>query len=141
MPPDMTTTTTSPLVAKGRVLKNEAGTLVFQPAGTTYELHLTPVGTVGEIGTLVTGTIRAKGRKLYTVPSGGLFVGPILGTPKTFQGRVREVGRDYVVIGCGVPVRIDLPQDGGAVELANGGIKVGSLVNVIAFAGVTFEQA
>lgn len=136
----MTPTTDSAFKAKGRLLKNEAGTMIFQPAGTTYELHLRPVGAVGEIGALVSGTIRAQARKMYTVPSGGLFVAPILGMPKTFQGRVRETGHGYVVIRCGVFVRIELPQDGGAIELANGNVTVGTLVNVICFPGASFER-
>src|SRR5690348_1365619 len=92
--------------AKGKVLDvrdTEKGRLlVFQPAGTNYELHLFADGAVGDVplNKPVDLRIVVQARKVYTVPSGGNFIAPIFGPPRIIQGRVRwadESGQRIVV--------------------------------------------
>lgn len=123
------------------MLRVEGDHIVFNPSGTNYELLLkgtwsgpSPVG-----GGPVTLIIRAQGRKLLTVPSGGNFVAPIFGPPKTVQGRVRFVDGTTVVVHAGVPVVVKLPGEESAIDLNNGQITVGQMVNVIVLPGATFE--
>ena len=73
---------------RGKVIRVEGQTVVFHPAGSSYKLHL-------ETGynefvapppdTLVDALIRVRARKLWTVPSGGLFIAPIFGPPTSFM--------------------------------------------------------
>jgi hypothetical protein len=83
--------------------------------------------------------IRVKARKAYSVPSGGNFITPLYGPPKIIQGRVRAIDGNAIVVQAGTPVHVTLPAESSAVELANGAIAVGTIVNVVAFPGATFE--
>ena len=140
-----TTTTTTPsapttrLTARGKVTGTKDGTITFVPANTAYELHLVAPGYSGPVNTLVDGVIRVTARKAYTVPSGGNFISPIYGPPRTIQGRVRAIDGNTIVVQAGTPVYVTMPAEQSAVEMANGTITVGSLVNVMALPGATFE--
>ena len=127
--------------AKGKVVEDRNGRVVFQPRGTNYELHLDCRDYRGPLRKPTSGVVRVRARKLYTVSSGGLFVAPILGTPRTIQGRVMAVSDDQIVIHAGGPVLVDLPADAHAVDLAGGPVAVGTMVNVVSMPGATFEPA
>lgn len=125
-------------LARGKVLRNDGDRIVFSPAGTNYELHL--MGSYsGPLNVPVSLRIRAKGRKLMTVPSGGNFVAPIMGTPRTFQGRIRFADETQVVVHAGVPVVIELPAEEEALDLAEGAVTVGEMLNAIVHPGASFE--
>ena len=125
--------------AKGKVVESRSGVVIFQPRGTNYELHLDCENYRGPLRKATSGVVRVRARKLYTVPSGGLFIAPILGTPRTIQGRVIAVGDDQIVIHAGGPVLVDLPADAHAIDLASGPVSEGTMVNVVALPGATFE--
>jgi hypothetical protein len=130
------------LTAKGRILRTDGEYVVFAPAGTNYQLHLKPANAATAAAAKdvpVRLRIRATGRKLLTVPSGGNFVAPIFGTPKTFQGRVRAISGSTLTLHAGVTVEVQLPGDDHAIDLNNGAITVGQMVNVIVHPGVTAE--
>ena len=128
--------------AKGKVVETRDGGVIFQPRGTNYELHLAVAGGYnGPLKKPVLGLVRVKARKVYTVPSGGNFVVPILGQPRIIQGRVMAMSESQIVVHAGGPVLVDLPEDGHAVDLANGPVAEGSIVNVVAFPGASFEPA
>ena len=137
----MPTTTTPAMTARGKVTAVKDGLVTFVPYNTAYALHLAAPGYAGPMNTLVDGIIRATARKAYTVPSGGNFISPIYGPPKTIQGRVRAVEGNMVVIQAGATIHVELPAEASAVELGQGPISAGSLVNVVAFPGATFELA
>lgn len=127
--------------ARGKVIDIQEGKIVFNPTGMNYELHLAVVGGnyAGPSGVSIEGTIRVTARKLLTVPSGGNFIAPIFGTPRTIQGRVRHISDQAIVIHAGTPIVVELPPNNSAFDLANGPIGVGSLVNISAMPGATFE--
>lgn len=140
----MTTSTETPspaFAAQGKVTATNDGSVTFAPSNTTYQLQLVSPGYGGPLQTAVRGVIRVVARKAYTVPSGGNFISPIYGSPRTIQGRVRFVDGNSVVIQAGVPIHVTMPGDASAVELGNGPIAVGSLMNVVALPGATFELA
>jgi hypothetical protein len=89
----------------------------------------------------VKGIIRVKARKVWTVPSGGNFIAPIFGPPKTIQGRVKAGDAKHLIVHAGCQIYVDLPDEDIVFDLANGAIKIGSIVNVTAFPGATFELA
>jgi len=127
----------------GKVIAiNDGGIVVFAPRGTTYELHLkTQTPYTGLIGAPVEAFIRLSARKLYTVPSGGNFITPIMGPPKIVQGRVRYADERQIVLKAGANVIVALPSADTAMDLNNGAIALNTMVNVVALPGATFELA
>lgn len=133
------TTTESNLVAMGRVIAVKEGLVVFNPAGTRYELHLAAPQYTGALNAPVRCVIRASARKVYTVPSGGNFITPILGPPRIVQGLVRSADERSIVLQAGCPVHVALPIDDDAIDLDDGPIYVGRMVNVVCLPGVRAE--
>ena len=132
--------TATEFAARGKVTGVKNGTVIFSPFNTNYELHLTTARPYdGPIGTPILANIRAKARKVYTVPSGGGFISPLFGPPKTIQGRAVHVENGLVVIRAGLLVNVQLPSDDTGLDLSDGPITVGSLVNAVALPGTSFE--
>jgi len=128
--------------ATGKVIEVRDGLVVFQPAGSTYELHLTTATPyTGPVNQQVEGYIRVKARKVYTVPSGGNFITPIQGPTRIIQGRVRYVDNTTLVLHAAAPVIVELPGDDRQIELSEGQITTGKMANVLGFPGAAFELA
>ena len=116
--------------------------VIFQPKGTSYEFHLDAgADRLGPLNKPTQGRILLKARKLYTVPSGGNFIAPIVGPPRTVQGRVIGITPTQIVVQAGVPVVIDLPGEPHAIDLGSGPVEEGAIVNVVAFPGARFEPS
>src|SRR4051794_29313644 len=96
---DMATASAIPSIGKVTAVKD--GIIVFSPAGTNYEMHLISRAFAGPMNSPVKGIIRVHPKKIYTVPSGGLFINPIFGPPKTIQGRIRYIDEDQMVLHAG----------------------------------------
>jgi hypothetical protein len=134
----MVSATQSP--ATGKVLSVKDGVVRFSPAGTNYEIHLASPAFAGPLNTPVRGIVRVEPRKIWTVPSGGLFINPIFGPPKIIQGRIRSLDETMMVIHAGgSSIVVSLPKDDRIYDLANGPLRVGVMVNVTAQPGATFE--
>jgi hypothetical protein len=128
--------------ARGKVIKINSDSVVFAPVNTNYELLLqTPSRYNGALGQPIGALIRAKARKVYTVPSGGGFVAPIFGPPRIIQGRALYIDDSFIVIRAGLPIIVEIPKDDLAIDLTDGAIAVGEMVNGTIFPGVTFELA
>lgn len=125
-------------LARGKVIARHPDHIVFTPTGTNYEMHLEG-NYDGPLQVPVSLRILARGRKLLTVPSGGNFVTPIYGPPRIFQGRVRFATDRVVGLHAGVPVLVELPAEEEAVDLAEGPITIGGLLNATVYPGVRFE--
>jgi hypothetical protein len=78
-------------------------------------------------------------RKIWTVPSGGNFISPVLGSPRTIQGRIRSLGERSMVIQAGCPIIIDFPSLESGIDLANGALQVGAIVNIMAMPGARLD--
>lgn len=127
--------------ARGKVIEASNDRIVFAPTGTSYQLHLAPAGKyAGPLNTPISAVVRVKARKVYTVPSGGNFIQPITGEPRIVQGRVVWLSEKQVMLRAGTHVLVALPADDSAIELGNGEIAVGSMVNVVALPGATFAE-
>ena len=128
--------------ASGKILSIEDDAILFNPANTTYELRLLTAGRFdGPVNERITGLIRVTARKLYTVPSGGNFISPIFGPPRTIQGRIRYLDEKQMVVQAGVPVIVELPTADSASDMANGQLAIGTMVNVVALPGALFDLA
>jgi hypothetical protein len=129
-------------LARGKVVEATDAHVIFAPLETNYRLYLSASQRyTGPLNQIIEARIRAKARKVYTVPSGGGFISPIFGSPRTIQGRALLVEDRQVVLRAGFPIAIDLPQNDDAVDLDDGFISVGVIVNVVALPGATFELA
>ena len=132
----------SEFATHGKIIAVNDGAVVFAPRGTTYELSLKTSGKYdGPVNTPIEAVIRVTGRKVWTVPSGGNFVTPIMGPPKIIQGRVRAVDEQAIVVHAGATFIVDLPAAENAIDLPDGPITLGNMVNVTALPGATFELA
>jgi len=129
--------------ARGKILRVQDNLVVFNPAGTTYELHLVNKG--GDLPAPSNSTIhchiRAVARKIWTISTGGNFITPIIGTPRIAQGRVRYLDEATAVIQAGAPIIIALPADAAAFDLINGPVTPNSMINATLLPGATFELA
>ena len=135
-----TTTPTATFPATGKIISSKDGILVFNPSGTSYEFVLANPTFNGPLNTPVQCIIRVTARKVYTVPSGGNFVSPIFGTPRIVQGLVRAGDRNSLVVHAGCPFHVELPVAESAIDLTNGPISVGRMVNVVCLPGARVEM-
>ncbi len=125
--------------ARGKVIRVRDGGVVFNPTNSSYELYLTSEPYQGLLDVNVEVVIRVMVRKTSTVPSGGNFIAPIIGTPRTIQGMVRDLDEQAMVVQAGTPVLVEFPTDDSAFDLANGPITIGCMVNVVANPGAGAE--
>jgi hypothetical protein len=129
--------------ARGKIIEVKDRTVVFAPSGTNYLIHAEFHGdSKPQISTHpIECFIRVDARKLYTVPSGGNFIQPIVGPPKIIQGRVKYADDRTIVVQGGCPIICDLPVAETAIDLGEGKIRVGHMANVVALPGARLELA
>ena len=140
MAPSTEITTSVP--ARGKVIDRRGGDrIVFAPQNTNYELELLSDDYRGPLHVLTDGHIRVMARKVWTVPSGGNFISPIFGPPRSIQGRVRAIGDKSIVVQAGCPITVELPVNNSGIDLAHGPIQVGAIVNVVALPGAGFTSS
>jgi hypothetical protein len=126
--------------AVGKVFATAEDHVIFVPQNSNYELKLLTGGKFpGTAGVRVEGLIRVTAKKVYTVASGGNFISPIFGPPKTIQGRVRYIDDRHLVVQAGCPIVVELPAVETSYDQGCGPMAVGTLVNVVALPGATFE--
>jgi hypothetical protein len=130
--------------ARGRILRVENGQAIFNPSGTSYELHLDAAPGVRlpePTANTVAVHIRATARKVWTMPSGGNFVTPIFGPPKVIQGRVRYLEERLAVVHGGVPIIVALPENPVDFDLERGPVFPSVIINATLLPGGTIELA
>jgi hypothetical protein len=133
-------TTATDFLARGKVTSTKDGVVVFEPSDANYQLHLQCTKTDSvPIGQLLIARVGAKARKVYTVPSGGNFIQPLFGSPRIIQGRALFLDDKLVVIRATIPISVQLPMSDDALDLSEGWLKVGAIVNAVTFPGATFE--
>lgn len=131
--------TITTLSASGRVVRVQGDAVVFTPSGTRYELLLEAPSYGGPVDRPVRCVLRVRARKVYSVPSGGSFISPIFGPPRIVQGRVRSGDQSSLVVHAAVPIHVELPSIDTAIDLDEGPIAVGKMVNVVCEPGARAE--
>jgi hypothetical protein len=127
--------------ARGIIKSASNGQVIFQPANTNYEMHLK----VGDDAPPAPSDrpfdaiIRITARKVWTVPTGGNFIEPIFGRPRIIQGRVKWLDDRTLLVHAGTNFVVEMPASAQAVDLANGAIEIGAMVNVTALSGATIQ--
>jgi hypothetical protein len=129
-------------VARGKIVRLLLDAVVFNPTGTNYQIHLRTGEHkyAGPVGELIECRIRLSARKIWTVPSGGLFVTPIFGSPRIVQGSVKYADTRVIVVHAGTHFVIEAPTSPSAIDEPIGPITVGGMVNVTALPGARFEM-
>jgi hypothetical protein len=133
-------TTALDLPTHGKILRVEGDQIIFRPRHSNYELHLFGSNSA-ESNKPIQAVVRAKARKVYTVPSGGNFTVPIQGPPRIVQGWVLYADDRNLIVHAGANFNIELPASDTAIDLDEGAIAVNKMVNVTLFPGATFELA
>ena len=139
---------------RGKVTEARGDLVVFKPRGTSYEMHLAAGGLTsgnspragagdpyeGPVGKPVDGVVHVRARKVYTVPSGGNFVVPIMGEPRIVQGRIVALGEGgrQVIVHAGARVLVELPRTSDAIDLHSGQFEVGGMINVVCHPGAAY---
>ena len=114
--------------------------MVFNPTGTRYELQLAVGRFDGPLNKPVKALIHVVARKVYTVPSGGSYITPIFGTPRIIQGIVRQADTRSMVVHAGsCPFYVELPPAESAIDLDDGPIYLGKMVNIVCEPGARVE--
>lgn len=135
------TTTPTSFPARGKVIERRGSDrIVFAPQNTNYELELLTNNYQGPLNVLTDGHIRVTARKIWTVPSGGNFMSPVLGSPRTIQGRIRAIGDRSMVVHAGCPITIDFPSLESGIDLPSGPLRVSTMVNIMTMPGARFEE-
>src|SRR5688500_13420203 len=129
----------SDFTSRGKIIAIKDDYVVFTPSGTRYELSLKHSGDAPPLNSLIAVLIRATARKVWTVPSGGNFVTPIVGPSRIVQGRVEYLSDRELVVHAGPHFVIDLPSNPSAIDLPRGPIAIGKLVNVTLLPGAWLE--
>jgi heme/copper-type cytochrome/quinol oxidase subunit 2 len=126
--------------ARGHVLEVAEGHLVFAPTGFRYQLQLqTKSRFGGNSKAPVSGLVRGIARQLWTIPAGGNFVSPIFGSPRTVQGRLKYVSDTEIVVQAGMPIVLQLPHNDVSIDLTNGPLVVGAMINAMVMPGMEFQ--
>jgi hypothetical protein len=134
---------TAEFPARGKVIRVvDDNAVIFAPSNTTYELKLVTASKYdGPVGSLIDVFIRGNARKCWTVASGGNFITPIHGPPRIVQGRIKFLDDRKMVIQAGTTVVVELPAADNALDLNNGPLAVGALVNCTILPGASFQLA
>ena len=131
---------TTDFPARGHVLEAADQHLVFAPNGFRYQLHLlTRSRYAGPVNGPVNGLVRGIARQLWTIPAGGNFIAPIFGSPRTVQGRLKYLSDTEIVVQAGLSIILQLPQSDIAIDLTNGPLAIGVMINAMVMPGMEFQ--
>ena len=123
-------------VVRGTLLESGPDRIVLGLPGTDYRLHLNVGAPItAKVGSHLTGRIDVHARRIDVTRTGGRFIDPVYGRPRTIQGRVVEtgIGNATIVVDAAVllHVRVRPPQKASDFE-------VGSIVNFSVDPGAVF---
>jgi len=125
------------MTTEGTITPLENGMMLFAPTGTNYQLHMQNDEQPPNAG-IVSGIIAAVGRKIWTISAGGLFIAPINGTPRVVQGRIIARTGGKITVSAGAVFDIQIPEAPGGLDLKNGDLVPGALVNITLMPGARF---
>lgn len=127
-------------LTRGTVRSAGGGKAVLGVDDTNYELHVECQDGL-TVGQRVRGTVTVRATKVWTVAAGGSFITPLVGVPRMIQGRVKSVDGKRLIVQAGTPVCVELPQERSSLDLKNGELVPGVMVNMGVLPGARFEVA
>lgn len=136
------TTPIDPATARGTLAEivpasaTRPGHIVFAVPNTSYAMHLRcdPPPGPERVGKRLLGTIRAQGRRLDVVTTGGRYVEPVMGRPRRVQGTVVRIEDGKLVVDAGMPIHLALTDGRQKAEE----FTVGQMVTCDVLEGATF---
>lgn len=130
-------TTTGP-ISQGILLSHSDNMIVLGLPGTDYQLHLCVDHPVSQsINKPITGTVRARARRVDVVNTGGRYIEPVYGRPRRLQGTVvaTDLSENTLLVNCGVCSFVCVLAAGQKA----GDFVPGALVSFDVERGATFE--
>lgn len=125
--------------ARGVLVESEPEHIVLGIPETEYRLHLRLSGKAAiALGKRITGTIKAKARRIDVVGRGGRYIEPVYGRPRRVQGEILVVDpyKRAVTVDAGVPIECELDQHQQPSDF-----KVGDFVSFDVHSGASFAPA
>jgi hypothetical protein len=103
-----------------------------------YKTHLEPVGDITAMpGKTITGTIRAKAKRIDVCTSGGRFIDPVMGRPRRVQGSIIAIDDGCIVVSAGIPIYCQPVAPGQTAD----DFEVGQFVCFSVERGASFEES
>ena len=136
----MSTDVNSLGIARGRLISHDGQTLVFEPAHSSYRLHLAAAGPIeADVGQRISGIIEGKALRLFVSQAGGTFIEPLWGAPRIANGRIGVVDHagNRLLVSTAAPIWVHIGDSGqSATQFA-----IGQVVNFYLQSGTQFRQA
>lgn len=118
---------------------SDALTVVLNPPGNNYELHLsvdTPLKEV-PVGDRITGTARARALRVHPAAGGGAFIEPVVGEPRIVAGRViASLDDGMILVRSAIPLLVELEDEADRATCV-----LGAFVNFHVQSGATFQPS
>lgn len=110
-------------VTCGLLLHHRPETIVLGLPGTDYQLHLQlniPTGI--DEGKSITGQIQARARRVDIVQTGGRYIEPVYGRPRSLQGRISAIDpiANTITVDCSCPFICQLVANQKATAFSQG---------------------
>ena len=117
---------------------NDASSVVLNPPGNNYQLHLAlelPVCNVAP-GARISGTAHAQALRVHRASGGGAFIEPVAGEPRIVAGRVlANKGNGTVLVRSAIPLLVEVSN-----ETDQAACVPGEFVNFHVQSGMTSRQ-
>lgn len=102
-----------------------------------YKTHLEPIGEITtKPGKTITGTIRARAKRIDVCNTGGRFVDPVMGRPRRVQGSIVAIEDGFIVVSAGMPIYCQPVAPGQSAD----DFEVGQFVSFSVERGASFEE-
>ena len=126
-------------IARGHLISLDDQRLVFEPAHSSYQLELVPLGPVtAEAGERIAGFIEGQALRMFVAKAGGAFIEPLWGVPRIVQGRIRAVdaGGQRLLVAAAAPIWVMV----GDAQQSAAQFAPGQMVNFYMQSGPSFRQ-
>lgn len=117
----------------------DASTVVLNPSGNNYQVHLALESPVRHVlpGERITGTAHARALRVHQAGGGGAFIEPVVGAPRIVAGRVIASRDDgMILIRSAIPLLVELDNEADRATCVPG-----AFVNFHVQSGATFRPA
>ncbi len=133
-------TATKDALTTGRLVDRDERMITLEIPGTSYKIKLAceNIQSTTEIGTRITGTVRARALRMHAMAGGGRFIEPVWGEPRIVAGTIRAVEPEArrVLVNVAIPMWVTCPEHQDFDIL-----KPGSMATFYVESGTSFEPA
>jgi len=127
-------------IARGVLMEiketDEGREIILAIPNSDYRLHLVPTGEITTpVGRAIHGRIDLNARRIDVCGTGGQFIDPVYGRPRTVTGRIRAIIADdnALIVKAKIPLRVHVRAPQKATDF-----ETGTLINFFVDRGATF---